>query len=82
MIDWYRASLRWAFSRASEPARVRVPVHVVWGRRDKLLDASMVAPSLALCDAGRVTWFDDATHWVLHEERARIIELMQADFRS
>ena len=81
MIDWYRASLRWALTHASGPARVSVPVHVVWGRDDKLLDASMVEPSLALCDDGRVTWFDDATHWVLHEARDRIIPLMQADFR-
>lgn len=80
MIDWYRAAARWAFGPREAVPRITAPVHVLWGCQDKLLDAAMVEPSLALCDEARVTWFEDATHWVLHEERDTIIAQLLGDF--
>jgi pimeloyl-ACP methyl ester carboxylesterase len=32
--------------------------------------------SLAWCEAGRLTYFDKATHWVQHEEAAAVNQLL------
>jgi epoxide hydrolase 4 len=77
MVHWYRAAIRGA-SRPYGPARVAVETLVIWGARDRALGREMVAPSLALCDRARVVWFEDATHWVQHEEAIRVNELLLA----
>lgn len=73
MVDWYRAALRAALGPRPEDPRIKVPIEVIWGRQDVLLSPEMVAPSLRLCERGHVTWFEDATHWVHHEERVRVL---------
>lgn len=65
MLNWYRALLRRPPKRVG---RVKPPTRIFWGRRDAALAAGLAEASLALCDDGRITWYDDATHWVLHEE--------------
>jgi pimeloyl-ACP methyl ester carboxylesterase len=67
MINWYRALLRYRAPAAAE-ARVRVPTLVLWGKRDAALSAEMAPPSVALCDDGRLIFFESATHWVQHDE--------------
>ncbi len=74
MVDWYRAALRTTIRGGFEAARVRVPLQMIWGKQDRLLGAELVEPSLQLCDDGRVTWFEDATHWVQHEEFDGVLE--------
>ena len=77
MLNWYRASVRRRPERLSDK-RVHVPTLIIWGRRDMALSDTMVEPSAALCDDVRVEWFDDATHWVLHDEPARTSDLITA----
>ncbi len=78
MLDWYRAALRQTQGPQPESFRIKVPMLVLWGRKDELLGVELVQPSLELCDAGRVIWFDQATHWVHHEEfDAVYAELME-----
>ncbi|SMB88419.1 hypothetical protein SAMN00120144_4057 [Hymenobacter roseosalivarius DSM 11622] len=36
----------------------------------------MAQESLAWCEAGRLTYFDKATHWVQHEEAGTVNELL------
>jgi pimeloyl-ACP methyl ester carboxylesterase len=36
----------------------------------------MAQESLAWCGAGRLTYFDKATHWVQHEEAAAVNQLL------
>jgi pimeloyl-ACP methyl ester carboxylesterase len=71
MIHWYRAALR---SRPEWPAspRVRVPTLLLWGRQDRFLGEEMAQPSVDLCDEGRLELFDEATHWLQHEEPERV----------
>lgn len=65
MLGWYRALVRRPPGRAG---RVRVPTLILWGRQDAALGPTFAEESLALCDDGRIAWFDEATHWLPHEE--------------
>lgn len=79
MMNWYRAAIRLALRPPDDvDLRIRVPTLVLWGRKDSILSEAMVEPSLAYCDDGRVVWFDDATHWVNHEEREGVTEALLA----
>lgn len=69
MLSWYRALVR----RPPRPAgRVAAPTRIFWGRRDPALAAGLAEASLALCDDGRIIWFDDATHWAVQEEHRAV----------
>lgn len=73
MLNWYRAAvrggLRHMFRRADIPARrVRTPTLMLWGKHDPALSLEMVQPSIDLCDQGEVVLFDQATHWVQHDQ--------------
>jgi epoxide hydrolase 4 len=69
MLDWYRA-LRCPQSAAG--MRVRVPTLVLWGRRDAFLDEGLAERALSLCDDGRLQAWDDAGHWIQHEQAGRV----------
>ncbi len=69
MLNWYRALVR--LPRA-KPPRVRVPTLILWGRRDTALQAGLAEASLAVCDEGRIRWYDRASHWLAHEEPAAV----------
>lgn len=77
MLNWYRSvfrrGLRFAFSRNKPAARrVTVPVMMLWGKRDVALSAEMARPSIDLCDAGELVFFDKATHWVQHDAKEEV----------
>jgi len=71
MIHWYRAALRSQPQRPASP-RVRVPTLLLWGARDRFLGRELAQPSIDLCDDGRLEFFDEATHWIQHEEAERV----------
>lgn len=75
MVHWYRAALRHPPRPMADP-RVRVPTLILWGARDHFLARDLAERSLALCDAGRLEWFEGATHWVQHEEPERVNRLL------
>ncbi|AYA37287.1 alpha/beta hydrolase [Hymenobacter oligotrophus] len=79
MINWYRAAVRTG-RQGTQPGRVAVPLHMLWGKRDAFLQADMAQQSLAYCDHGRLTYFDKATHWLQHEEPQRVTEMLLAFF--
>ena len=71
MLNWYRnifrGSLKALFQK--KPARrVTVPTLILWGKNDVALSHEMVQPSLDLCDHGSAVFFENATHWVQHDE--------------
>ncbi len=76
MVNWYRAAIRGAV-RPFGPNRVPVETLVVWGARDVALGREMVAPSLELCDRGRLVVFENASHWVQHEEAESVTDLLK-----
>lgn len=68
MLNWYRA-LRF---RPAMRERIEVPVLILWGSRDTALEAGLAERSLAVCEAGRLELFQDATHWLHREEPERV----------
>jgi len=77
MLNWYRnifrGGLKFIFKRGEMPARrVTVPTLILWGKQDLALGHEMVEPSLALCDDGKVVFFEHATHWVQHDEATEV----------
>lgn len=80
MINWYRALVR---CRPSLPAdgRVHVPTLVLWGMQDVALSHTMAQPSVDLCDDGRLVLFENATHWVQHDEVEAVTRLLVEFFK-
>jgi epoxide hydrolase 4 len=79
MLHWYRA-LWHSQSAARGAAGVAVPTLIVWGARDSFLRAVLAEDSLGYCADGRLEWIAEATHWVQHEEPARINALLTEFF--
>ena len=80
MINWYRALFR---ARVKFPDKiVRVPTRILWGERDAFLLAEMARESLNYCTNAELFTFANATHWLQHEEPARVSELLIDFFRS
>lgn len=75
MLNWYRASARLR-PVLPEEARVSVPTLIIWGEQDQALGKYLVEPSAQLCDHVRVEMFEEATHWVHHEEAERVNQLI------
>jgi pimeloyl-ACP methyl ester carboxylesterase len=76
MVNWYRAALRRA-ALPYGPDRIPVETLVMWGARDVALGREMVAPSLRRCDRGRLVVFENAGHWVQHEEAEAVTDLLK-----
>ena len=74
MLNWYRA-LFWFAPKFADP-QVRVPTHILWGKKDAFLLAEEAQESLEYCAEGKLTYFPDATHWLQHEEPGRVNELL------
>ncbi|MBD2752437.1 alpha/beta fold hydrolase [Spirosoma validum] len=81
MVNWYRAALQKLPVRQAS-IRVTVPALLIWGTRDQFLKREMAPLSIDLCDNGRVVFFEDATHWVQHEEAKRVNELIKGEERE
>lgn len=79
MIHWYRAAFR--FRSHFADLTVRVPTRILWGERDRFLLFEMAEASLRYCSDGKVISFPEASHWLQHEEAARVSELLIEFFR-
>jgi len=80
MINWYRALFR---TRVTFPDKtVHVPTRILWGERDAFLLAEMARESLAYCTNAELFAFANGTHWLQHEEPARVSELLIEFFRG
>jgi pimeloyl-ACP methyl ester carboxylesterase len=80
MINWYRAAFR-SRSRFTD-STVHVPTRILWGERDAFLLSEMAHDSLRYCDSAELYTFADASHWLQHEEPARVSELFIDFFRT
>ena len=80
MINWYRALFR---TRVKFPDKtVRIPTRILWGERDAFLLAEMAHESLRYCTNAELFTFANATHWLQHEEPARVSEFLIDFFRG
>jgi len=75
MINWYRAAFRKA-RRVGQVGRISIPVQILWGRQDAFLEPELAQLSLAMCEQGELTYFDQATHWLHQEEPAAVNKLL------
>jgi pimeloyl-ACP methyl ester carboxylesterase len=80
MINWYRALFRVGVKFPDKI--VRVPTRILWGERDAFLMAEMAHESLRYCSSAELFTFANATHWLQHEEPARVSELLIDFFRG
>lgn len=79
MINWYRALMRF---RPTMPRNVRLkmPVLILWGKNDVALSYEMAEESLRYCENGSLVAFDDATHWVQHDEAEAVSQKLLTFF--
>lgn len=80
MLNWYRANFRRP-PRVSSRQRIRVPTLILWGVKDVALGRVMAELSAGRCDRPRLVYFEDAGHWVQHEE-AEAVNRYLIDFFS
>ena len=80
MINWYRAAFRYR-SKFTD-STVHVPTRILWGERDAFLLSEMAHDSLRYCDSAELYTFANASHWLQHEEPARVSELLIDFFRN
>lgn len=81
MINWYRALVR---KRPALPANLHLPmpVLILWGKQDAALSAEMAARSLEFCENGQLIYFENATHWVQHDEAGAVAARLMEFFKS
>jgi pimeloyl-ACP methyl ester carboxylesterase len=75
MLNWYRALPLGARAQQGS-GYIAVPVRLLWGDRDTALEPGLADASIARCGDGEVFHFPDATHWLHHEEPARVNALL------
>lgn len=75
MLNWYRALGRYR-PTMPEDIRLHMPVRILWGKRDAFLSHEMAADSAKFCDRVEVIMFENATHWVQHEEAKAVNEAL------
>ena len=79
MLNWYRSAFRNGLTSIArgrhqpfQPIRVTQPTRMLWGVNDTALDRQMAEPSIKLCDQGELVFFEEASHWVQHEEADQV----------
>ncbi|HZU82767.1 MAG TPA: alpha/beta hydrolase [Polyangiaceae bacterium] len=70
MVNWYRAMFR--PNTAVALKATQAPTLVLWGTADPYLGASLAQPNAALVPNARVELLEGASHWVQHDEPARV----------
>ncbi len=81
MLNWYRA----AFRHPPPPPRnkgIHSPTLVIWGARDRFLGLELAGPSTRRCEEGHLAIFEEASHWVHHEEPGEVNRLIAGFFRG
>ena len=81
MINWYRAAYHRRPKMPTDP-RIHVPTLILWGVQDIALTREMAQKSVDLCDNGRLVFFEEATHWVQHDEPQQVNALLADFFRE
>lgn len=64
-----------------EMTHVRVPTDVIWGLQDEALRPSLLEGLSDYVDNLRIHRFEDASHWVLHEQPERVAACVLAALR-
>jgi pimeloyl-ACP methyl ester carboxylesterase len=78
MINYYRASVRQSQKEAAAKLRpIRARTLVIWGERDSYLGSDLAEPHRDdVPNLDRVERLADASHWVHHDQAARVNQLL------
>lgn len=81
MLNWYRAMFKGSSRSQSSSAgprsfHITVPTLMIWGAKDIALSREMAQQSIDLCEQGELVFFENATHWVQHDEAERVTQLL------
>ena len=49
---------------------------MIWGKRDAYAVPKLAEASREICEDGRVTYLDEASHWVQHDEPGKVLALL------
>ncbi len=79
MINWYRSFVPLFFEN-EDPLTITVSTLVLWGANDTALVREQAEQSAACCENSQVVYFEDATHWVQHEEAEKINPMLEEFF--
>jgi pimeloyl-ACP methyl ester carboxylesterase len=75
MINWYGAAARYR-SKLPKDICVKAPTLILWGIQDVALSHPMAGLSMDYCVNGKLVFFEDATHWVQHEEAGDVTKYL------
>jgi pimeloyl-ACP methyl ester carboxylesterase len=81
MVDWYRAIAHKTLPAASS-VRIDVPTMILWGVNDAYAIRELAERAKAMCSNARLEYFENATHWVQHDEPERVSKLLINFFRE
>lgn len=83
MIHWYRAAFRFRLPETTSAGwRVSPPVLILWGEDDRFLSVEMARESLGYCARGRCVLLPGVSHWIQHEEPARVADELIRHFST
>jgi pimeloyl-ACP methyl ester carboxylesterase len=82
MLNAYRAALQRPSKLALDAAasRVKVPALLIWGKGEQFAVEAMAKESLGYCDDARLEVFESASHWIQHEQPARLNTMVSEFF--
>jgi pimeloyl-ACP methyl ester carboxylesterase len=75
MLNWYRALARHR-PKMPKDLRVKIPTLMLWGMQDTAFSHRMARLSIDYCEDGQLVLFEDATHWVQHDEAEAVNQLL------
>jgi pimeloyl-ACP methyl ester carboxylesterase len=81
MVNWYRAILQKPPAFPADPL-VHVPTLILWGTQDRFLGRELAQPSAELCDQAKLVFFEEATHWIQHEEAEKVNQFLISFFSA
>lgn len=86
MINWYRSAIRSGFGTMIGSARpgpqISSPTLMLWGKKDVALSYEMAQPSIDLCEQGQLLYYENATHWLQHDEAEAVNQALVDFLRS
>ncbi len=78
MVMWYKAMMRYPMQMDQyKQKKVNIPIKIIWGKNDIALVPKMAEESLAYCKQGKLTYLEEATHWVQHDEPEKVNQLIE-----
>jgi len=81
MINWYRALLEDINGKKIRHSQIEIPTHIVWGDQDKYLETGLAELSLDQCTNGKLTIFEETSHWLMSDEADDVSELLIKHFK-